>query len=53
MINNLNNGKAAVIDKIIPELVKAMDDNTLEIISLVLNCILDSGVFQRSGRQVF
>ena len=45
MINNLNNGKAAGIDKIIPELVKALDDNTLEIIVLVLNCILDSGVF--------
>ena len=44
VINNLNNRKAAGIDKIIPELVKALDDNTLEIIAL-LNCILDSGVF--------
>ena len=47
VINNLNNWKAAGIEKIIPELVKALDDNTLEIIALVLNCILDSGVFFR------
>ena len=29
MINNQNNGKAAGIDKIIPELVKDLDDNPL------------------------
>ena len=41
MINNLEKGKAVGIEKIILELVRALDDNTLEIIALVLSCILD------------
>ena len=43
--SNMKNGKAAGIDKIVPELIKALDLSTLEIIVHILNSILDSGIF--------
>ena len=45
VISNMKNGKAAGIDKIVPELIKALDVSTLEIIVHILNSILDSGIF--------
>ena len=45
VIKNLKNGKAAGLDKIIPELIKAFDDNMLEVIAPILNNIFDSGNF--------
>ena len=41
----MKNGKAAGIDKIVSELIKALDVSTLEIIVHILNSILDSGIF--------
>ena len=38
-------GKAAGIDKLIPELLKSFDDNMLDIILLVLNQIFQNGIF--------
>ena len=45
VISNMKNGKAAGIDKIVPELIKALDVSTLEIIVHISNSILDSGIF--------
>ena len=45
VIANSKNGKAAGLDKIIPELIKALDEKTLDIFVLLLNKILDNGVF--------
>ena len=45
MIANFKNGEAAGLDKIIPELIKALDEKTLDIFVLLLNKILDNGVF--------
>ena len=45
MIANFKNGKAAGLDKIISELIKALDDITLHIFALLSNKILDNGVF--------
>ena len=45
MIANFKNGKAAGLDKIIPELIKALDEKMLDIFVLLLNKILDNGVF--------
>ena len=36
VILKLKNGKAAGLDKIIPELRKAFDDNVIDIIALIL-----------------
>ena len=41
----LKNGKAGGLDKIIPELIKAFDDNVTDIIALILNNIFDGGDF--------
>ena len=45
VIANFKMAKAAGLDKIIPELIKALDDNMLHIFALLLNKILDNGVF--------
>ena len=45
MIANFKNGKAAGLHKIIPELIKALDEKTLDVFVLLLNKILDNGVF--------
>ena len=45
VITKLKNGKAAGIDRIIPELLKEFDDNILSIIALIVNKILDSSNF--------
>ena len=37
--------KAGGLDKIIPELIKAFDDGIIDIITLILNNIFDSGYF--------
>ena len=39
VITRLKNGKAAGIDKIIPELLKELHDNILIIVALILNKI--------------
>ena len=45
MINKLKSGKAAGIDKIIAELLKNLDDDTLIILVNIFNKIFDSGEF--------
>ena len=45
MIANFKNGKAAGLNKITSELIKASDENSLEIFVLLLNKILDNGLF--------
>ena len=45
VINGMKNGKAAGIDKLIPELLKSFDDNMLDIVLLVLNLIFQKGIF--------
>ena len=45
VINGMKNGKAARIDKLIPELLKSFDDNMLDIVLLVLNLIFQKGIF--------
>ena len=45
MIKNMKNNKAAGIDKIIPELLKGVDDKMLDVIELLLNLIFEKGVF--------
>ena len=45
VIRNMKNGKAAGLDKIIPELLKYVDDNFLDLMTLILNKIFDSGKF--------
>ena len=45
VILKLKNGKAGGIDKIIPELIKAFDDSVIDVITLILNKIFDSGDF--------
>ena len=41
----MKNGKAAGIDKIVLELIKALNVSTLKIIVHILNSILDSAIF--------
>ena len=41
----MKNGKAAGLDKIIPELLKYVDDNFLHLMTLILNKIFGSGKF--------
>ena len=41
----MKNGKAAGLDKIIPKLLKYVDDNFLDLMTLILNKIFDSGKF--------
>ena len=45
VVTNFKSGKAAGLDKIIPGLLKAMDENFLDLIALILNNIFDSGSF--------
>ena len=45
VILKLKNEKAGGIDKIIPELIKAIDDSVIDVITLILNKIFDSGDF--------
>ena len=45
MINKLKSGKAAGIDKIIAELLKNLDDDTVIILVNIFNKIVDSGEF--------
>ena len=45
VIVKLKNGKAAGLDKIIPELLKSFDDNFLSLVTSILNKIFDSGKF--------
>ena len=45
VIPKLKYGKAGGLDKIIPELIKAFDDNVIDIIALILNNVFDSGDF--------
>ena len=45
MIAKLKNGKAAGLDKIIPELLKSFDDNFLSLVDSIPNKIFDSGKF--------
>ena len=45
MINKLKSGKAAGIDKIIAELLKNLDDDTVIILVNIFNKIFDSGEF--------
>ena len=45
VINGMKNGKAAGIDKIIPELSKNFDENMSDIVLLVLNLIFQKGIF--------
>ena len=45
VILKLKNGKAGGLDKIIPELIKAFEDNVIDIITLILNNTFDSGDF--------
>ena len=45
VIKNMNNNKAAGIDKIIPELLKGLDDQLLDLIEILLNLIFEKGVF--------
>ena len=42
----MKNGKTAGIDKIIPELLKSLDENMLDLITLILNFIFVKGTFQ-------
>ena len=41
----MKDNKAAGIDKIIPELLKGVDDQMLDVIELLLNLIFEKGVF--------
>ena len=41
----MKNGKAAGINKIVPELIQVLDVSTLEVIVHIGNSILDSGIF--------
>ena len=41
----MKNGKAAGIDNLIPELLKSLDENMLDIVLLVLNLIFQKGIF--------
>ena len=45
VIINLKNGKAAGLDKIIPELLKELDENFIDLIAQILNTIFESGNF--------
>ena len=45
IIINLRNGKAAGVDKIIPELLKELDENFIDLIAQILNIIFESGNF--------
>ena len=45
VIKNMKNNKAAGIDKIIPELLKGLDDQLLNVIEILLNFIFEKGVF--------
>ena len=45
VIRNMKNGKAAGLDKIILELLKYVEDNFLDLMTLILNKIFDSGKF--------
>ena len=45
VIRNMKNGKAAGLDKIIPELLKYVDDNFIDLMTLIFNKIFDSGKF--------
>ena len=45
IINSMKNGKAAGIDKIIPELLKSFDENMLDLITLIINFIFVKGTF--------
>ena len=45
VIVKLKNGKAAGLDKIIPELLNSFDDNFLSLVASILNKISDSGQF--------
>ena len=45
VIRNMKNGKAAGLDKIIPELLKYVDNNFLDLMTLILNKSFDSGKF--------
>ena len=47
MIKKLKKNKAADIDQIIPELLKSLDDNFLEVIVKILNKIFESGKFPK------
>ena len=46
VIINLKNGKAAGLDKIIPELLKELGENFIDRIAQILNTIFESGNFQ-------
>ena len=45
VIRNYKNEKKAGMDKIIPELLKYVDDSFLDLMTLILNKIFDSGKF--------
>ena len=45
VIVKLKNGKAAGLDKIIPELLNSFKDNFLSLVASILNKISDSGQF--------
>ena len=49
VIKNMKNNKAAGIDKIIPELLKGLDDQILDVTEILLNLIFEKGYFLRSG----
>ena len=45
VINSMKNGRAARIDKIIPELLKSFDENMLDLITFILNFIFVKDTF--------